>query len=85
MGGHATHDEREARATFPAELFSHWGRLDPIGMYESWLMERGFAAAELEEIEVRAIATVDAAALEALADRDRLPAPASALEGVYAD
>ena len=85
MGGHATHDEREARATFPAELFQHWGRLDPIGMYESWLLNRGFSAAELEEIEAAATATVDAAALEALADRDRLPAPASALEGVYAD
>ena len=39
MGGHATHDEREARATFDASLFEHWGRRDPIGLYESFLIE----------------------------------------------
>jgi len=25
MGGHATHDEREARETLPPELFRTWG------------------------------------------------------------
>ncbi len=39
MGGHATHDEREARATFDATLFSHWGKRDPIGIYEIYLIE----------------------------------------------
>jgi TPP-dependent pyruvate/acetoin dehydrogenase alpha subunit len=39
MGGHATHDEREARATFDAALFSHWGKRDPIGLYENYLLE----------------------------------------------
>ena len=39
MGGHATHDEREARATFDAKLFSHWGKRDPIGIYETYLIE----------------------------------------------
>lgn len=39
MGGHATHDEREARATFDAELFSYWGKRDPIGVYETLLIE----------------------------------------------
>jgi len=39
MGGHATHDEREARATFDTALFSHWGRRDPIGLYETYLIE----------------------------------------------
>jgi TPP-dependent pyruvate/acetoin dehydrogenase alpha subunit len=39
MGGHATHDEREARATFDSALFSHWGKRDPIGMYETYLIE----------------------------------------------
>ena len=85
MGGHATHDEREARATFPSELFEYWGKRDPIGLYESWLMAQGIPAVELEAIEARATASVDAAADEALADRDKLPAPASALEGVYAE
>ena len=39
MGGHATHDEREARATFDSTLFSHWGKRDPIGLYEACLIE----------------------------------------------
>jgi len=39
MGGHATHDEREARATFDAELFAYWGKRDPIGVYETFLIE----------------------------------------------
>src|SRR5690606_23397324 len=43
MGGHATHDEREARDTFPAELFEHWGRRDPIGLFEAYLQQRGIA------------------------------------------
>jgi TPP-dependent pyruvate/acetoin dehydrogenase alpha subunit len=38
MGGHATHDEREARETFPEEHFQHWGRRDPIGVYEECLL-----------------------------------------------
>lgn len=45
MGGHATHDEREARATFDTSLFSYWGKRDPIGMYETYLID---AAVELE-------------------------------------
>jgi TPP-dependent pyruvate/acetoin dehydrogenase alpha subunit len=39
MGGHATHDEREARATLAAELFEYWGKRDPIGQYETYLIE----------------------------------------------
>src|SRR3989449_2576316 len=39
MGGHATHDEREARATFDVSLFSYWGKRDPIGIYETYLIE----------------------------------------------
>ena len=37
MGGHATHDEAEARHLLPAALFRHWGERDPLGMYEAWL------------------------------------------------
>lgn len=85
MGGHATHDEREARATFSADLFTHWGKRDPIGLYEAWLQEEGIAAARLERIEADVAAEVDAAAEEALASRDtRMPEPASAARGVYA-
>ena len=46
MGGHATHDEREARATLDSSLFSYWGKRDPIGMYETYLID---GAIELEE------------------------------------
>ena len=41
MGGHATHDEAEARAAFPIEVFDRWGKRDPIGTYETWLIENG--------------------------------------------
>jgi TPP-dependent pyruvate/acetoin dehydrogenase alpha subunit len=41
MGGHATHDELEARNTFSKELFDHWGKRDPIGCYETYLVECG--------------------------------------------
>jgi TPP-dependent pyruvate/acetoin dehydrogenase alpha subunit len=85
MGGHATHDEREARETFPAELFESWGRRDPIGLYEEYLKEEGVAQAELEETEARATAEIERSAEEALASRDHLPDPASALRDVYAE
>ncbi len=85
MGGHATHDEREARLTFDATLFQYWGRRDPIGLFEAWLEEEGIGRERLEEIEARVSAEVDAAAEEALRSRDtRMPVPESAAEGVYA-
>jgi TPP-dependent pyruvate/acetoin dehydrogenase alpha subunit len=86
MGGHATHDEREARQTFAAELFTHWGQRDPIGLYEAWLEAEGIGAMRLQEIEAEVIAQVEAATAEALKGRDsRLPPAASAAERVYAD
>lgn len=69
MGGHATHDEAEARRTFPAELFEHWGRRDPIGLYEEWLSAKGFERSRLQEIEERVIAEVDRAAEKVAAER----------------
>jgi TPP-dependent pyruvate/acetoin dehydrogenase alpha subunit len=39
MSGHATHDEREARVTFASELFERWGKRDPVGLYETYLIE----------------------------------------------
>lgn len=86
MGGHATHDEREARETFSPELFEHWGRRDPIGLYEEWLVGEGIARERLGEIEARVSAEVDAAGEEALASRENnMPAPESAVTGVYAE
>ena len=84
MGGHATHDEREARDTFPAELFQQWGKRDPIGLYEEFLKEDGVTAQRLEEVELEVTAAVEQAAAEALASRAKMPAGESALAGVYA-
>ena len=84
MGGHATHDEREARETFPNELFKTWGQRDPIGLYEEYLKEEGVSGRRLEEVEATVTAEVDRAAEAAAGSRDRLPAGATALPGVYA-
>src|SRR5207244_13391614 len=53
MGGHATHDEKEAREICPPALFEYWGKRDPIGMYESYLERRGISKTTLEEVEQR--------------------------------
>lgn len=66
MGGHATHDEAEARETFRSELFAHWGARDPIAQYEEWLVARGMTRAALAEIEAGVEAEVEAAAERAL-------------------
>ena len=100
MGGHATHDEAEARALFTKEQFRYWGLRDPIGTYETYLKEdapsldgrkrpaaarRAANARILGEIEARVVAEVEAAEEEALASRrDLMPDPGDALRGVYA-
>lgn len=79
MGGHATHDEREARETFDAELFEAWGRRDPVGLYEAYLEEElGVTRATLEEVERRIVDEVDVAAERALASKEELPSPGRA-------
>jgi len=84
MGGHATHDEREARETFPPELFTKWGRRDPIGLYEEYLKEEGITTKVLGELEQDVTERVEQAAAAALASRDKMPEGKAALEGVYA-
>lgn len=86
MGGHATHDEREARQLFDDATFEYWGKRDPIGMYETWLRDRKQISVEtLAAIEARITDEMDAAAREAAATRaDRQPDPATQAEGVYA-
>ncbi len=85
MGGHATHDEQDARRLIAAEVYAHWGKRDPIGLYEAYLGSHGVRAAELEAVEAEVTAEVDRAAAEALASREsNMPAPASAVEDVYA-
>ena len=79
MGGHATHDEREARETFPPELFAAWGRRDPIGLFEAWLMENGLGPEVLAGIEAEVTEEMDRAADEALESKDKIPEPEQAL------
>jgi pyruvate dehydrogenase E1 component alpha subunit/2-oxoisovalerate dehydrogenase E1 component alpha subunit len=75
MGGHATHDEAEARRTFAPELFAHWGRRDPIGLYEAYLEGEGIGRDRLARIEEAVAAEVEAAAEEALRSKaERMPA-----------
>ncbi len=85
MGGHATHDEREARELFDPAVFAHWGQRDPVGMYETWLTEaRGVAPDQLAAIEAEVDAAIDAAARLALSRREsHAPDPATVAEGVY--
>ncbi len=80
MGGHATHDEAEARATFAPELFREWGARDPIGLYEEYLVGRGVERARLADMEEEIIADVDAAAERALASRQPAAADGAAAE-----
>lgn len=86
MGGHATHDEAEARQTFRPELFAWWGRRDPVGLYEEHLKRCGVTPAELERIEADVTSQVELGAAEALNSREtEAPKPETALEGVYAE
>ena len=91
MGGHATHDEREARATFPAEWFAEWGKRDPVGLYEEYLKagngERGTGNEKiLQEIESQVEAEIAKAEQEALGSKEHsVPVGESALLGVYAN
>jgi TPP-dependent pyruvate/acetoin dehydrogenase alpha subunit len=86
MGGHATHDEREARDLFPAEVYQHWGKRDPVGCYETWLVQaRGIAPERLAVIEAQVDAAIEAAAREAVSGKGtREPDPATVADGVWA-
>lgn len=86
MGGHATHDEREARELFGDARFAEWGKRDPVGMYEAWLMaHRGISEVQLSEVEAQVLARTDAAAKRAVSQREsHAPDPATVADGVYA-
>jgi len=86
MGGHATHDEREARAVIPADEFVYWGKRDPIGLFEAYLLLHGVTTERLETIEQLIVDEVNLAGDEALASRENNePTPESAVENVYAE
>lgn len=85
MGGHATHDEREAREIFSPQLFDYWGKRDPIGTYECYLDGIGTPRATLEDVEQKVIEEIAQAEREALQSRDRgIPRPEMLTDGVYA-
>ena len=85
MGGHATHDEREAREIFSDETFQYWGQRDPIGVFEAWLAQEGVAPETLATIEAEVDDTLERAAQAALARRETDPPRADELlEGIYA-
>ncbi len=86
MGGHATHDEREARRLFSDEVYQYWGQRDPVGCYEAWLMsEQQISFAQLEEIEKECIQYVDQSANEAVIAKTKdAPHPDQLQHGVYA-
>lgn len=99
MGGHATHDEREARQVLDPALFQDFGKRDPIGLYEAWLERAPFSLpgagnlrersignrAALEGAEARVEAEVEAAGELALLSRRTSPPDISRVgEGVYA-
>lgn len=86
MGGHATHDEREARSLISAERYAWWGARDPIGCYEAWLTQaRGLSEGRLQALEDECVARVDEAARVAR-ERKQSHAPSAdeLLVGVYA-
>ncbi len=86
MGGHATHDEAEARRTFDAEMFTRWGRRDPVALFEEHLVDGGVARSTLEQVEGEVEGEIERAEAEAMESRrHRMPQPESALVGVYAD
>jgi pyruvate dehydrogenase E1 component alpha subunit len=86
MGGHATHDEKEAREMFSSEVFEYWGKRDPIGLYEAYLELRGVRHSTLEEAEDRVIQEIQRAEQEALTSREKdMPQPSTLTQGVYAE
>ncbi|MFN3197836.1 MAG: thiamine pyrophosphate-dependent dehydrogenase E1 component subunit alpha [Bradymonadia bacterium] len=87
MGGHATHDEREARALFPDETYAYWGKRDPVGMYEHWLITaRGISEDRLSTIERDAADRIEAAAADAVSRREiAAPDPTTVTDGVYGE
>jgi TPP-dependent pyruvate/acetoin dehydrogenase alpha subunit len=85
MGGHATHDEREARELFSEETFAAWGRRDPIGVFEAWLLQQGVEPSVLTAIETKVDDALEHAAGNALKSRtSAAPRADELLTGIYA-
>ena len=87
MGGHATHDEAEARDLFDKDIFAEWGKRCPIGCFEEWLVATRAVKAPrktLERWESEVNDEIEAAAASALSVRDTaVPDPADLKVGLY--
>jgi pyruvate dehydrogenase E1 component alpha subunit len=84
MGGHATHDEKEAREICFPELFKYWGARDPVGMYEVYLERNGMPKSRLQQVEQRILTEIAGAEKEALASREhQMPALETLTADVY--
>lgn len=90
LGGHATHDEAEARSLFPEQVFREWGKRDPIGCFEEALKKRPklLGAKSRKQVETRLAAweeevaeEVEKAAEHSLRSRDRHPPDPGAMLG----
>ncbi len=80
MGGHATHDEREARELFDSSEFAYWGKRDPIGCFEEYLVESvGVDRSALETWEAEVNQEVETAAREAQDSSVQFPPEPEAL------
>lgn len=87
FGGHATHDEAEARDLFSQDEFDHWARRDPVGCFEAFLTEfpeligKGEITEFLAKCESDVIEEVDNAAEAALVSREKNPPDPEAMPG----
>ena len=80
--GHAEHDNQSYVP--PGEIESWETGNDPIARYVRVLLDReGFAQADLDAVDARVWAEIDAATDEA--ERSPMPEPLDALVGIYAD
>ncbi|MEE2882726.1 MAG: thiamine pyrophosphate-dependent dehydrogenase E1 component subunit alpha [Planctomycetota bacterium] len=90
FGGHATHDEAEARDLFDQEVFDYWARREPIGCFEEWLKDQpgvlgGDPVKTLESLEDAVVTEVEAAAEKALQSQKKsLPDVDAMLGDVFA-
>ncbi len=94
MGGHATHDEAEARELFSGDEFADWGKRDPVGCFEEYLRSEpallGVKTAKavtkkLEKWEAAVTEEVESAAAVALeSKKNHPPDPTTLLDGVVA-
>ncbi|OUU23540.1 MAG: hypothetical protein CBC13_05095 [Planctomycetia bacterium TMED53] len=78
FGGHATHDEAEARAIFSDSDFHQWALKEPIGCYETWLKTVHMsqvtnADEQLAEWESEETSKVEVLAENAVASREHYP------------